>query len=285
MQDPSEDINQFVKQLAIPPVPETLLELNSIIQSDDVELAKVAQVIQKDASISALVLKIMNSPLFARNNKVSSISMAVSLLGIPYTMNIVRGLLMKETFDNPGNNPPRFWSSPSNIALITASLTRRFLNCSEDEGYLLGLFHNVGHALIYARIDEYALFYSEHHNHPEYPITHFEDSRFGYDHARLGYLISKDWGLPQYLRNIILNHHNVHEFLDHGTYAEEQSSMKGMLAVLKIAEYIDDYYVSAMETHEWQRVGSSVLGYLGLSDTDFGDICLDMIEQLDIESH
>lgn len=283
MQDSSEDINRFVKQLAIPPVPETLLELNSIIQSDDVELGRVAQVIQKDASIAALVLKIMNSPLFARPNKVTSISMAVSLLGIPYTMNIVRGLLMKETFDNPGNNPPRFWTSPSNIGLITASLTRRLLNCPEDEGYLLGLFHNVGHALIYAKIDGYSQFYSDHHNHPEYPITHFEDNRYAYDHARLGYLISRDWGLPQYLRDIILNHHNVHEFLDHGTYAAEQSCMKGMLAVLKIAEYIDEYYASAAETQEWSRTGPGVLGYLGLSETDFDDICQDMTEQLDTE--
>lgn len=285
MQDSSEDINRFVKQLAIPPVPETLLELNSIIQSDDVELARVAQVIQKDASISALVLKIMNSPLFARNNKVTSIPMAVSLLGIPYTMNIVRGLLMKQTFDSPGNNLPRFWASPSDVALLTASLTRQLLECSEDEGYLLGLFHNVGHALIFANIDDYAEFYVDYRDHPDHPVTHFEDRQYAYDHARLGYLVSKDWGLPQYLRDIILHHHNAVEFLDHGTYAEEQSCMKGMLAVLKMAEYIEEHYSTSVDTQEWLRIGSSVLGYLGLSDTDFDEIYQDMVEQLNMGSN
>lgn len=283
MQEVSNEIDRFVDRLVIPPVPDVLLELHSIIQSDDLELASVSQVIQKDVGISSLVLKIINSPAFARRVDITSIPTAVSLLGVPCTMNIVTGVLMRETFDTPSKSPPRFQSSSSNIAQVTAGLTRRLLNGSEDEGYLLGLFHNVGHALIHRNVDGYDSFFSDHQNHPEFPITHFEDEFYSYDHAQLGYLVSKEWGLPKYMRDVIFNHHNVIEHLDHGTYTDEQDRMKGLLAVLKMAEYIEEYHSTSVENEEWLRIGPSVLGYLGLSDTDFEDICHDKFEKLDSE--
>lgn len=66
----------------IPSAPSVLLELHEIMQEDEPEFARVADVIECDIGISALVLKTVNSSLFGLRNKATSIRQATALLGL-----------------------------------------------------------------------------------------------------------------------------------------------------------------------------------------------------------
>ena len=278
-----QELRKLLAEIKIPPAPEILSDLNSAIQKPEPDLSEITDIIQKDAGISGMVLKTVNSPLFGLRNKVSSIRQAVTLLGISYTVNIVMGLVLRQTFDGKGENLPRYWESPSNIAMISASLAPQLINCSSDEAYLLGLFHNAGHALIQQRKSDYLKFYQQYINHPDYAITYFENQHYNFDHAVLGYYLSSSWAVPEHLQQIILNHHNVSEFLDAAAGDDQQSCEKGFMAVLKIAEHIELVNAGVDDDHEWQRVKQCVLEYLQLSEHDFDDICADTLERMAFE--
>lgn len=280
-----KSLNDLLSQVKIPPAPEILLALNQQMQNHEPDLQQIAGIIQKDASISGLVLKTVNSALFGLKHKIASIPHAISLLGLTNTLNIVRGLVLRQTLDHSESNLPHFWESPSNIAMIAANLAKRLLKCSSDEAYLLGLFHNAGHALINQRFDDYSVFLQEQLNHEDKPITHFEDQRYNLDHATLGFYLARSWSIPEPLQDVILHHHDSIQYLDEGSLTQEDDCKKGLLAILKMAEHIENSHIGVDVDHEWERVKVNVLGYMELSEVDFEDIVADMLEQLDMESH
>lgn len=281
MSSPSNlEIEKLLSETKIPPAPEILCDLNIAIQNPEPDLAQITAIIQKDAGISGLVLKTVNSPLFGLRNKVSSIRQAVTLLGISYTVNIVMGLVLRQTFDGQGENLPRYWESPSNIAMISASLAPQLINCSPDEAYLLGLFHNAGHALIKQRKQDYLELYQRYLNHPDHSITYFENQQYNFDHAVLGYYLAASWNVPKHLQQIILNHHNVFDYLNTPSEAEQGSCEKGFMAVLKIAEHFERLNAGVENDYEWLRVQQCVLEFLQLSELDFADIRADTLEKM-----
>lgn len=288
MNDFTQDLKtaeKLVGGIKIPPAPEILSSLNLEFQKDFPDIAVITRLIEKDTSISALMIKAVNSSMFGLRNKIGSISHAISLLGLSYTINIITGIVLKQTFDSPSSNSHRFWESQSNIAFVSANLCGRLLSCCPDEAYLVGLFHNAGHSLINLRYQSYEEFLINNLNHPEASITQLENEQYKFDHTTLGYYLASSWGIPDYLRNVISNHHNVEHFLDNGSYKADKDCEKGLMAILKIAEHVDNYFNGMDQDHEWQRVSEAVLGYLSMSEVDFTDLRMDLVEQLEIDLH
>ena len=275
--DESEDI---LKDLKIPPAPDIVLQLQQELRCDNPSLEAIGDIIQKDAAISGLVLKTVNSPLFGLRATIQSIPQAIMLLGFSYVGNIVQGLGLKQTLGQGGALPPRFWESSSNMALLMAALSKRLLDCSADEAYLLGLFHNVGHAMIAQRQDDYAGFIAANDNDPEHALTRIEDDFYNFNHASVGYYLARNWGLPEGLRNIILNHHQAGEFLEREDGSECEQAM---MAILKMAEHIERHHSGVDPDHEWERERDAVLGHLGLSEVDFEDLQVEVLDQLMME--
>jgi hypothetical protein len=75
-----------------------------------------------------------------------------------------------------------------------------------------------------------------------------------------------------------MNHHSVSEVL--GRDGGRMSRDGGLLAVLKMAEYVDQRFWGRFDDPEWHHHGAEVLAYVGISGTDFEDIVEDMVDLL-----
>lgn len=277
----SEALQKLLESVKLPPLPQTLIDLNRLIKSEYPDINKMAQVIQRDAGISGLLLKTVNSPLFALRSEVLSINHAINMLGTGYVTDIVTGLLLRQAMGNTTNQAiEALWQSQMNTASLVATLSERYLDGEVDEGYLLGLFHNCGQMLIASKHQDYDTFLTEFENHAELTLTEAEKQHYNYNHADLGCLLAYSWGLPKYLCDIILKHHAVETQLDASSIVDDDSIENGLMAVLKIAEHIDKLDRGYQPDHEWARVQNSVLGYLGLSELDFEDLQEDLLEML-----
>lgn len=284
-QQPTIDLEALVEDMRIPPVPEILTDLNRVLQKDEPDLLEIAALVEKDAGLAGLVLKAVNSPLFGLRNTVSSILQAVNLLGIGYTINIVMGVALRQTFESQGESLPSYWELPANVALVAAALTGRLTSCSRDEGYLLGLFHNAGHAMIHQRFPEYQEFYLANLEDPDFCITHFENEQYQFDHAVMGFYLARSWQVPAHLCSVIRHHHESDELLAEGHLQNDPDCSKGLLAILKIAEHVEAVFRGIDQDHEWARSKSVVLEYMGLSEDDYEEIRADMLEKLHTEAN
>uniref|UniRef100_UPI0025907DED HDOD domain-containing protein n=1 Tax=uncultured Pseudomonas sp. TaxID=114707 RepID=UPI0025907DED len=106
-------------------------------------------------------------------------------------------------------------------------------------------------------------------------VVDTENRAFNTNHAVVGYFTAKSWRLPEHLTGAIANHHNALAVFRDDSARNNQSQMKNLLAVLKMAEHIcASYRVLGNQSvdQEWNVVGPLVLDYIGLSEYDFDNL-------------
>jgi len=268
-----------IKQFKLPPTPYALNEIKKEIKKNNFEISKIANLIAQDAALSALMLRSVNSSFFALRQEISSIHQAINLLGIKNTINIVSGLILRQGMSNDGGLvPPKFWDSPNNIALISAALTKQLSKYATDEAYMLGLFHNVGHVLMMSKFNDYGPFLEENFNPYGESLINLEIELFGIEHASLGFVLAKTWGLSDSVCQIIRYHHRVNEVFSNQLLTEEKDLT--MLCLLKMAENIDKYFWGILDDTEWADISDVILDHMGLSELDYKELAEDMSEKL-----
>ena len=101
-------------------------------------------------------------------------------------------------------------------------------------------------------------------------VVDTENQVFNTNHSVVGYYTAKSWRLPEHVSAAIANHHNALAVFSDET--SRNSSLKNLLAILKMAEHICASHRvlgNQAEDHEWSSIAPLVLDYVGLSDYDF----------------
>lgn len=274
-----DDTLKLIESIRIPPAPIVLQELHRLLQRDDATLADITEIVARDVAVSSLLLQAVNSPAYGLRRRARTIQHAAGLLGMVNTTNIVAALALRNSLQSSdGRELGDFWESASNTALAAAGIARHLDTVAPDEAYMLGLFHNAGHALMAQHFDGYSEFYTAHINDAGSPISELENHRYSCNHTVLGYYLARAWGLEPYRRDLIRDHHDQALLRDVSSLPE--GSAGGQLAILKLAEHFDKLFRQIEPDHEWQRCEVAVLDQLGLSELDYEELRDDMLEKL-----
>ena len=138
-----QEAEKLLKSIVIPPRPAVLDDLNREARKSEPNPSKIAQLIGQDVSLSAAMLKTVNSPLFGLSKRVGSVPQALTLLGVNNTLNIITGLSLKAAMS--GNKNPkleRFWDSAALEAMVSAFIAAKLPGAQSDAAYTFGLFQN-----------------------------------------------------------------------------------------------------------------------------------------------
>lgn len=73
---------------SLPPLPKSIHELNEFKQQVEKKPEDLLQIIEKDALVTATLLKISNSAMFGFRSKVESPSRVINLLGVDFTLSV-----------------------------------------------------------------------------------------------------------------------------------------------------------------------------------------------------
>ena len=93
-------INDITRKIdALPPLPQTLINLEKFKQQDIQEVSELLKILEKDPLILATLLKISNSAMFGFRNKVETAQKAIELIGINFTLSISFGSAIKSTLN------------------------------------------------------------------------------------------------------------------------------------------------------------------------------------------
>ncbi len=81
---------------SLPPLPQTIEEIESFRKKKDKEVDELTKIIEKDALVITTLLKTANSSLFGFRSKVESVGRVINLLGINFTVYVT----ISETINN-----------------------------------------------------------------------------------------------------------------------------------------------------------------------------------------
>jgi len=260
-----EEAQKVLNGVSIPPQPKLLSEINRELQKDDPNGNRIGEAIAKDVGLSGSVLKLINSPFFGLRTKVSSIPNAVSLLGLKNTKTLVTGLMLKAAM--AGGEPmmlERFWDASEKIATISTHLASLLPRVPRDETYTFGLFRECGIPLLMQRFEDYKETLKIAGGQDE-PMIVIEDERHGTNHAMVGFMVAKNWGLPDMISQAILHHH------DYGIYSDREAApmVRTLVSINFLAEYLLDEVLRGRVSPAWKVVGDAALEHLGISGGEF----------------
>lgn len=269
-----EQIQHILHGIKVPPQPQILVDLQMEQLMPDPDIQRIAELISQDVSLSGTILKFVNSPIFGLSNKITSITQAVSLLGLKSVVNIINGLSIKgEMSDETIVELMGFWDTANDISQIAFNIARKIGYPAPDEAYAIGLFHNCGIPLMMARFPGYLEGLRTAYNQQQARITDVENELYNTNHSVVGYFTARSWNLPAHICEAIAEHHSIERAFD-GTQ-QKAANKKTLLSILKMAEHLCGNYKvfgKTDEDHEWNRIHRMVLDYVGLSIYDIEEM-------------
>lgn len=267
---------KFVRGIDIPVRPVALQEIMNEQAKAEPDINKIASTIGNDISLTASVLKTVNSPLFGLRYEVSSVAQAVALLGLKNVVNIVTSLSLRQAAAGKScQSVERFWDTAADVALLCAGIAKQLALASPDEAYIMGLFHDAGIPILMQKHDNYIEVLKEANSSRDSLFTDIEDKHLNSNHAIVGFYLAKSWHVPEKICECILNHHEP------DVLSLDNTEVSDLVAILKMASAISHYRRRLSENPEWEQAKPKVLEYLQLSEREFEELREDLSEKLE----
>lgn len=191
-------------------LPDIFFQIIEVIGSPFSSAVHIADVVNKDSSLAAKLLKLVNSSFYGFPSKIDSISRAVTLLGTKEISSLALGISVLKVFEGiPEHvlNMEKFWKHSISCAVFSGLISSRMGSLSEERFFVAGLLHDLGRLIMIKSMPNAclkALIMSIEENIPLYQA---EESFFGFNHARVGGLLCREWKMPVTLEEMVFNHH------------------------------------------------------------------------------
>jgi len=274
------ELEQAVLELDIPSCPGIMLDLAVEGKKEEPDLYRIEKLISSDVGLSAALIKTVNSPFYGLRNKVHSIMQAIHMLGLVNLSLMVTNMVLRDVLKqiNP-QELERFWDASSKVAIISAYISERLPYISyehirreidKDEVYTYGLFQDCGILILLKNHPEYKETLALANQACDRKFTEIEDAAYGQNHAVVGFVLSRSWGLPDYMCQAIRLHHE-HELLAKNMQGISTSS-KDLIGLGLLAEKSIQMILDQNHSCEWEKGGQWVMQHFGINDADFASI-------------
>src|SRR4030095_16836216 len=174
-----------------------ITELMATAGDEDATLRRLANLILKNVSLTAKVLRIVNSVYFNRAGRsILSISHAVTLLGWDAVRHLAAGMLMFDHFKNSAHGREQML-----VALLTASHARQIAKHARyahgEEAYLCGMFRNLGELLVSCYLQEAYSTILESIKNNQWTDREACPHVLHFTYEELGQAMARQWHLPE----------------------------------------------------------------------------------------
>lgn len=209
-------IEKLLKQPnALPSAPKVVRHLIDTFDQEDVDMVRVAALIQEDPVLTAKLLKMANSAFFGLTRSVSTAREALHVLGLMKVRALVIAAALGEGFHCVGGvNLNQFWRYSLNSANLARYLALP-IRIDESTTFTSALIHGVGELVMHAGMPEAMLELSRSIPLLDLKRARAEKGLFGYDYADVGAALAREWRFPK--RMIQAIEHQVKPF-ENDTY-------------------------------------------------------------------
>ncbi|NML61604.1 HDOD domain-containing protein [Massilia sp. RP-1-19] len=269
MATPTADpVDALIKSIRIPPRPSLLADMQRELAADDPSPDAIGRIVARDVGMSGALLKLANSSFYGGKRKAKSIEQAILFLGINQVASLMTGLLARQAIATDNAALANFWDISGRRAQAMVYLSRRLRIGEPDVAHTFGLFCDTGVPLLMDRFPGYADTFAAAAEDTERPFTALEDERHSTNHAAIGCLLARNWGLSSDVSWAILHHQDYSVFDDGAT----GDGVRSLIALSLLAECAIQKYQGLVESVEWNKGGDRACAYLGLSAEETDDL-------------
>jgi HD-like signal output (HDOD) protein len=224
-----ELLKKFNNLKILPPV---AIKLNALIDDPNSNSTDFEAVIKMDPVLVVRLLRLVNSPYYGLREKVSRISRAIVFIGMRDLRNMVVVEAMKDIFQTNNNEEffsrPQLWLHSSIVGICSQMLSERIMKKRGEDAFLCGILHDIGMIVEDRVAHDLFIKACQAYKPNNKPFINYEKDIIGTNHCEVGYLLSKEWKLPDEVQDGIKYHHNL----------EKDISPTSVPAIIQFSEYI-----------------------------------------------
>lgn len=187
-------------QLILPTLPEVALQIREKIELGDCSFVEIAELLGRDASLSANFLRIANSPLYRGIEEIIDLQTVVNRMGMVVVRDLVISLALKQIF--MATTPvldKQFraaWSTSVGVAAISRMLAVMLKGLSAEQALLAGLIHNIGVLPVLVMLEK-----QDASAVSEEQLSSLLDQLQG----PVGKMVLEAWEFPQHMLDVVQN--------------------------------------------------------------------------------
>jgi HD-like signal output (HDOD) protein len=241
----------------LPSKPGLLMEVEHLMRDPDFEAGALAEIISRDPAVLAALFKLCRSPAYRRGRAPANAEQVLMLVGLTQTVNLVRGVAIRQAAGGATPTMASFWSRCEEIAAIASLIAGervKVCNVFPDQAYLAAMFHDCGVPLLCARYPEYWQRLGLDDDSVWVDMA-LENEIYRLDHATVGFWVARNWGLPDLIVQAIRHHHDLPD--------DDTFGLRSTIGIVALATHV--FLVNkGLPDPAWSVRGSGVLEELGI---------------------
>jgi len=199
-------LNEAIKNdtLLLPSLPEVALKVRDVAEDENTTTQQVVDILSQDASMSARLLQVVNSPLYPSRVVIDDLHMAVTRMGIRQVRDLVMNLAMKQMYQPTTvvmeHQFRKAWGTSVEVAAICQMMAMTVIkDIRKEKALLAGLIHNIGSLPILLIAENYDDLFND-----EVALNSLVLELQG----KVGAMILKSWNFSNDLIDVVTQCHN-----------------------------------------------------------------------------
>ncbi len=206
-------LQMLISQLeSLPFLPNVYADLMTALQSENVMIEEVGEIISRDVGMSAKILQLVNSAFFGITQPISDITRAVILLGLNTTKALVLSAKIFSQFDKievDDFSLNRLWTHSLTVgewAKLIAVEENADQNIIEY-AMMTGMLHDVGKLVLVSTMPKEYQEVLRLADVEHIPVCQAEKQVINATHAEVGAYLLGLWGFSPHVTDAVLYHH------------------------------------------------------------------------------
>jgi len=220
-----EDVEELLS------LPDVVVRANELIDSETAGVESIAEIIALDPSLSAQLLKLVNSAFYGLPSKIETISRAITVVGMQELRSLILSASAVEIFNKVAPETidmNDFWFRSVYVGLAAKQISgdRR----KAEMFFLMGLLHDVGKIVLFMKNDVIANEILREAVDSGRSLHQIEQEKMGFTASQVSSALLQNWGLSE----------TLYEPISYMYQNAESSAFAKDAAILRLAARLSD---------------------------------------------
>jgi HD-like signal output (HDOD) protein len=201
--------------ISLPTLPTVVSKMIELVDNPKTSAASLARLISADQALTARILKLANSAYYGFPREISTVNMAIVVIGFNTVKEMGLSLSVFEVFKDSGPDKSfdtaQFWQHCIGCGSAARLIARRFRYQFIGEAFVAGLLHDIGKVILNQYMhDEFTAILTDVAENGAL-LDEAENAIAGATHSQIGGWLAEKWNLPRIIVDSINHHHDPWE--------------------------------------------------------------------------
>lgn len=196
--------------IGLPTLPTVVSKMIELVDNPRTSAASLSRLISTDQALTARLLKLANSAYYGFPREISTVNMAIVVLGFNTVKDMGLSLSVFDAFKNAEPTPSfdisRFWEHSIACGIASRMLARNYRSRFAGEAFVAGLLHDIGKVILNQYFHKEFVQIMEKTSQGML-LEDAEDSVINTRHSQVGAWLAEKWNLPRLISEAIEFHH------------------------------------------------------------------------------